>query len=437
MNSKNTKNRVVITGIGPLTAGGSGTEEVWESVKKCRTGITNEEYEIGGESVGNYFVHRIKDFDIDRYGLDNQMLNEMREWKDGDEIVDNYYFLATINMAIEDSGIDNRSISSDRTGIILAHENIGHDHFYLKVINDLSFLGSDSADKPKSKKEFLSLFYKKFRKTGYELQAFMPLYHIAKYFGIHGYSLFLNNACASGLYAIEAASDAIKSRKCERMIVAAVDQSNIFKQIWFNEINMLAKDGKIKPFSSDRDGFTIGDGGAALVLEDMEAATARNARIYAEYLGGAFNLEGWKVTYPDVSNDYYKKSITNAIEASGLNTSDIDLVVPHGVGTSITDRYEAMALSGIFGKNSDRPIVTAFKPYVGHTLGSAALLETAIMLLGLDDNVVPPTLNYEHSDNSLGIKVLKNMVSADDVDIAIKSACGFAGYNGACVFKRM
>jgi 3-oxoacyl-[acyl-carrier-protein] synthase II len=313
---------------------------------------------------------------------------------------------------------------------------MGLDHFYAKVIDELSFTGNDEPRRPKTKKGFLEAFYGRFHRTGYELQTFMTLHHIAKMFNIRGYSLFLNNACASGLFALEAAADTIRSGKCKKMIVSAVDRSSIFKQIWFNRINMCAKDGRIKPFAAGRDGFTLGDGGAALVLEGMEDAVDRKADIYAEYICGSYALEGWKVTYPDVTTDLYKDVILKAVKTAGIDPSDIGLVVPHGVGTTITDGYEAKAISKIFGKKPDRPIISALKPYTGHTLGSTALLETAIMLIGMRENKVPATLNCDNIDSALGINILRETISAD-VKIAVKTACGFAGFNGAGIFKKV
>lgn len=430
---KRTK-RIAVTGIGPLTAGGSGNDEVWRAIEAKRTGVVRKEYRIGDETAGNFFVHAIPSFSIDGYGFSRQVLDEIKAWKGGEEIEDINYFLATIAMALKDSGAAADDAATRRTGLVAAHENIGQDHFYAKVIDELSFTGDGDA-RPATKKGFLQAFYAKFRKTGYELQTFMSLFHIVKALGIHGYSVFLNNACASGLYALEAAADVIRSGKCDRMVVAAVDRSSIFKQMWFSDIDMLAKDGRIKPFAADRDGFTIGDGGAALVLEGLDDARARGARVYAEYLGGGFTLEGWKVTYPDISNDYYRKAIIDALAVAGLQAADVDLVVPHGVGTTITDRYEARAMVDIFGKAPARPVISALKPYTGHTLGASALLETAIMLLALDRKKIPATMYCGEVDRKLGIEVLQADRPADGMKVALKIACGFAGFNGACLFR--
>lgn len=429
--------RIAITGIGAITAGGTTTTKAWDAVLNKNTGLVEREYRFDGESVGKFFVHEIKDFDVYSYGLDGRILNEIKEWKEGEEIIDLYYFLAVIKMALDDSRLKIGSIDRESTGLMLAHENMGLDHFYQKVIDTLSFTGAEAGNRPGTKKLFLERFYKIFHRTGYELHTFMSLHHIAKVFDIHGFSLFLNNACASGLYALEAAADSIRTGKCRQVVVAAVDRSSVFKQIWFNNTNMLAKDGRIKPFARDRDGFTIGDGGAALVLETMDSAVKRKAGIYAEYIGGSFVLEGWKVTYPNIADEFYRNVILRAMDEAKVRPEEIDLIIPHGAGTNITDRYEAKAIVQVFGKNKRMPSISAFKPYIGHTLGSTAILETAIMLLAMKNGKIPLTLNCENVDSALGIDMLRETIDSDDIKIAMKTACGFAGFNGACVFKRI
>jgi 3-oxoacyl-[acyl-carrier-protein] synthase II len=220
------------------------------------------------------------------------------------------------------------------------------------------------------------------------------------------------------------------------MVVAAVDRSSVFKHVWFDELKMFAKDGLIKPFARGRDGFTLGDGGAAMVLESAASAARRKARVYAEYAGGSFTLEGWKVTYPDISSDRYEKMISKAIASAGLDPKDIDLVVPHGIGTTVTDEYEARAIAGIFGIKSERPFVTALKPYIGHTLGSAAMLETVIMLMAMEKGTVPATLNSTQPDDRLPVSMLRTAASGAAIKASLKTACGFAGFDGACVFKK-
>jgi 3-oxoacyl-[acyl-carrier-protein] synthase II len=169
----------------------------------------------------------------------------------------------------------------------------------------------------------------------------------------------------------------------------------------------------------------------------MDGAVERKADIYAEYIGGSFMLEGWKVTYPNVADDFYKDMILKSMDEAGVRPEEVDLIIPHGVGTNITDRYEAKAIAQVFGKNKRKPLISAFKPYIGHTLGSTAILETAIMLLVMKNGKIPPTLNCDNLDAALGIDMLREAKDSDDIKISMKTACGFAGFNGACIFRKL
>jgi 3-oxoacyl-(acyl-carrier-protein) synthase len=272
-------------------------------------------------------------------------------------------------------------------------------------------------------------------KRAYDLQAFMFIYHVCKMFKIHGFSLFINNACASGLYALEVAADIIKSSKCDVVIVSAVDHPDIYKYLWFKKINMYSPDGKIRPFSRDSNGFVFGEGGAAIILEDSEHALKRRARIYAEYLGGDFCLEGWKVAYPAIQENYYTNLLKNAIQKFNLKLSDIDLINPHGVGNKIIDSYEAKAITDIFGYDSSALSITALKPYVGHVLGGSAFLETAILLIAFEKNIIPPTLNCENTNQDLRINLLvKKKTYA--LNYALKICSAFGGFDAAIILKR-
>ncbi|MBI5056890.1 MAG: hypothetical protein HZB61_09785 [Nitrospirae bacterium] len=427
------KGRVVITGIGPFSSIGFGKEQTWQSLIKGKTGLTKEDYFVNGEKVGSYYQHKITGFDINTFGIDKDMLEDIRNWKGQGEALDLFYLMAGVKLALDDSGLEYTSKDNNsRVGLVLTHEHPGSDQFYEDIINESYELSQQN----KSKRDYFNTISARFLKRGYELQTFMFLFHIAKTFNIHGYSLFLNNACASGLYAIEAASDIIKSGKCDKVIVAAADHGSMFKYLWFKEMGMYPKDGKIKPFDKNRDGFIAGDGGAGIVLEHLDSALKRKAHIYAEYIGGGFSLEGWKVTIPDMSNTSYEIAILDAIRTSKIRKEKIDLIMPHGVGTKVTDAYEAKAIEAIFGKNPKKPLISAVKPYIGHNLGGTALLETTILLMTLENNVVLPTLNNIEVDTSLSINLVKKK-KMTKLRTVMKTACGFAGYNAACIFRKI
>jgi len=344
--------------------------------------------------------------------------------------------MAVVKLALTDGGLD-YDHEDNEIGLVLTHENPGMEQFFSKVFNEsYEALKVRPREAPAiNKRHFFQKLYNSGNRTAYDLQTFMFLYHIAKAFSIHGYSLFINNACASGLYAIEAASQMIRSGRNTAVIVAAADHPGIYKYLWFKEGNMYAKDGKIKPFDKNRDGFVFGDGGAGLLLEDLDHARERNAYIYAEYLGAGFSLEGWKVTLPAIGGKYYQKAIKQALSQANMKAEAVDLVCAHGAGTQLSDRYEADAITDVFGLNPEKPLITAFKGYIGHNLGGSALLESAILMQCMSNNSVLPTLNCEEVDPKLKINPVKT-VSAATLNVAMKTSCAFAGYNAASIFKR-
>ncbi|MCX5686921.1 MAG: beta-ketoacyl synthase N-terminal-like domain-containing protein [Candidatus Omnitrophica bacterium] len=426
--------RVVVTGIGPISSLGQGCEETWDSIMNLRLNLVRQKYFIGNEEWGEFYLHKMRNFDIDEFDLPKanfQYIRELRTVKKED--TDLYYLLAVIKLAIDDSGIQYDSADND-IGLIISHENPGVEIFFEELVDSLQSIVEKNAKDHMSKLELAKMLYDSgCEDRGYNLQTFSYLFSAAKIFDLHGYSLFVNNACASGLFAIEAAARQIKAGASSAVIVAAVDNpTKIYKYLWFKKKSLYAEDGLVRPFSDDAAGIVFGDGGAALVLEDLEHAKKRKARIYAEYLGGGFSLEGWKITMPNVTDDFYTRSFQKALDATGVSPSEIDFVNPHGVGMKITDNYEAKTINRIFGKK--QPLISAFKPLVGHNLGGSALLESAISLIAMKNNTIPPTLNCEDQNSALNIVKEAKRVS---IKIAAKMSCGFAGFNGVALFRNL
>lgn len=426
--------RIVITGLGPMTSIGSGREPLWNALVAGKTNVQLEEWYVGDELWEKFYLHRIDNFDIRNFGIKEEVIEEIKSWKEGEEIIDLYYLLAVVKLAIDDSQLE-YDYDNNNIGCVITHENAGLEQYISKSI-DISFDEIRKKSNTITKKQFSAKFHYSSIKSSYDMQTFMVMFHILRTFQIHGYSLFINNACASGLYALEVASQMIKSGRCPVVIIAAADYPRVYKYLWFKDLNMYAQDGKIKPFSADADGFVFGDGGVSLVMEDFDHAVKRKAKIYAEYLGGGFSQEAWKVLYPAVGSDFYQKAIREALMFSRVDKEDIDLVCAHGVGNTLVDRYEAKAITDIFGTKPKKPLITAFKPYVGHNLGGSNLLEIAILLLCLENNLVLPVLNVEETNPSMEMDVLKEKIKTE-LKVVLKICCAFAGYNAAAVFRKI
>lgn len=429
------QNRVVITGIGPIASAGIGKDAFWQGIIDQRTGLSTREFNIDGVSWGSFPVHGVRDFDFGRFQVDDFAMAYMKDWKQEEPPVDLYYLMAAVALSLEDSGISYDSEDND-ISLVLTHENMGLMPFLLKL-SQISYdaLKSETGTNL-SKREFYEKLYRDCLKSGYDVQTFMTLFHVAKVFNIHNYSLFTNNACASGLYALESAAQMIKCNQSSAVVVAASEYTEIYKYLWFRDIGLYSADGKIRPFCKDSNGLVFGDGGVGIVLEDLEHAEKRNAHIYAEYLGGGFHLEGWKVTTPQIGSDSYQKAILKALKQSKIGSEEVEMLCPHGVGSQSIDYYESKAITDIFGLNPEKPFITAFKPYIGHNLGASALLETAILLLSLESRTVLPTLNCDNVNPSFNISPVREKIMTE-VNTAMKICCAFAGFNSAVVFKRL
>ena len=312
------KKRIAITGIGPMSSLGKGKDETWDSILKSRTNLVRESYSIDNELWGEFFLHKMRDFNIEQFDLlkeNLRFIKELRTVKKEDR--DLYYLLAAISLAIKDSKITYDKERND-IGLIVTHENPGVEIFFEELIDSVYDLTKELKGKDISKLKLAQRIYENgCEERGYNLQTFSYLFSAAKVFDLHGYSLFINNACASGLFAIEEAARQIKTGVSPAVIVAAVDNpTKIYKYLWFKKHGLYAEDGITRPFSKDKSGIVFGDGGAALVLEDLEHARKRGATIYAEYLGGGFSLEGWKITVPNLTDNFYTRSFQKALEIS-------------------------------------------------------------------------------------------------------------------------
>src|SRR3989338_2296996 len=214
--------RIAVTGIGPVTSVGIGRKELWKSLLQGRTNIKQEEHFVNGELWDKYYFHKVDNFDIARFDIDNGALDWIKDWKDGDEIRDLFYLIAAIKLALDDSCVLYNPQKEADFGLVLTHENMILIPFLSKLSERAFGILTNKTNTP-SKKEFYERVYKDCLKSGYDVQPFMTLFHVAKVFNVRQHSLFVCNACASGLYAIETASEMIKNGHNSTVIVAASD----------------------------------------------------------------------------------------------------------------------------------------------------------------------------------------------------------------------
>ncbi len=429
------KKRVVITGIGPITAVGTGKRQLWDSILHRRSNVSRQEHYIDEELWGGFHIAKVSDFRLEDFGFSSAAVRVFKECQENGSR-DLIYMLSSCKLALDDSRLVYDRDDND-IGLALTCENPGIDDFICRIIeNTIEIIEGRAPALPDlTKIEFIQRLYERFQKKVYNLQTFMYLHQVSRVLGLHGESLFINNACASGLFALEAASRMIRSGRTKTVVVAGADDPSFMtKYLWFKKLGIYSEDGVMRPFDRNRNGLVFGEGGGAIVIEDFAHAQSRGARIYAEYLGGGFTQDAWKVTVPSMTTNFYAKAFRQALDCAGLGAEEIELINPHGAATGIGDKYEALTINEVFG--SHRPLITAFKPYTGHNLGGCALVELIILLLAMGEGIVPATLNHTTPDPDMKIEIVKEHLTRS-IRIAAKMSCGFGGYNAVALFKKI
>jgi 3-oxoacyl-(acyl-carrier-protein) synthase len=421
---------VAITGLGFVSPLGHDLPAVWQALCAGTSRPVRHEHRLGGEVWGAFPLYAVRDFEPRAVPFGP----EARAWADATHLWDDadvLYLAAAGQRALGDAGLAEPGRGGD-LGLVVTHENPGVDRHV-----DLLLEAAGEAAPPQTRRDAAERLYARHRDAVYNLQTFMPLHRVARMLGAHGHGLIVNNACASGLYALDAAAALVRDGSCRAVVVAGADHPLSWtKHRWFAEQELAAEDGDVRPFDRERHGFVLGDGGAALVLERLDAARARGARAYAVYRGGGFNQEGWKVTMPDPASRHYERALAAALQRAGLRPADVDWIVAHGAATGLADAYEARSLVAVFGAEFERPRLTALKAHVGHNLGGSGVTETGLLLLAMRHGRLPETRGCITPDPALRLRPLQN-AAQEAPRFALKCAAGFGGFNAACIFERL
>lgn len=420
------RRRVVISGIGLVSAAGCGIETVWRCLRSDppRPSL----YSGPGPTAGIRFpLYRAVPYRLEDLGVPERC----RRWLKDEKLAgarDLEHLLGSTALALRDAGLPMDCSREDpRAAVLVGNESPGFE----QLSQALFRLGSDDPLPAGPLERYAGLAERFF-----QLNTFLLPYYLARAFRLQGLALFVNSACTSGLNALEIAAQEIRAGRSRIAIAAAADDpASVAKFLWFDRQGLYARDGRLRPFDAGQQGTVFGDGGSALVLEDLESAVDRGARIYAEYLGAGFAQDGWKIAVPSPAKASAVQALQWAFREAGVAAGAVDLVVPHGVGTPASDQYEALVLHRVFDAVAAWPAVTALKPFVGHNLGGSATFELAILLAAIQRQTVPPTLQHEAPFERNPLPLVREWEDRP-IEIAVKLTCGFAGYYGAVVFRR-
>lgn len=407
--------RVVITGMGAITPIGKNVEETWEGIKNKKCGI-DEISLFDNTNFKTKLDAEIKDYNpLDYF--------EMKQAKRLDR--SSQLAIIAAREAVKSSGITKENTNFDRVGTFVSSGIAG-----LKTIQDqceINFTKGSNRISPM----FIPMAI-----------ANMPAGNIAIEFGFKGESISIVTACASSTHSIGEAYKTIKLGK-EDVIIAGGAEASICEIGIAGFENMKALSSSTDktrasiPFDKERNGFVMGEGAGILVLEEYEHAKARGAEIYGELIGFGATTDAYHITSPCPDGECGAKAIMRAIEDANISPNDVDYINAHGTSTHLNDQTETMAIKTALGEASKKVMVSSTKGNIGHLLGAAGGVEAVICVKALEEQIVPPTINYKEKDEECDLDIVPNEPRRAELNIVMSNSLGFGGHNGCIVMKRM
>lgn len=413
---------VVVTGLGPVTSIGVGNEALWSSLKAGRTRVEPRRLPVDLGRLEEMAVAPAPPAsDIPRCEDHLRFLEE----QDCPGCRDLAYALVAIELAISDAGLT-YDRSRNEIGVVQVFESPGSERTVSRLFE--LFSTPPATDQPPQVYEFLAPAF-------YHAQPFLYVHLVGKSLGLHGFSTSVHNGCASAAFGLELAAQRIREGLAEVVIVAGGEAfDTAVRMEWFRRGGLYACDGGMRPFDEEPGGFYVGEGGSAIVLESAEHAAGRGANVYARYLGGAFAQQSWKETIPDVRSARLRDVIAQSMKDAGVKEEELELIVPHGASTRLSDGYESACLKDALGEHADHTAATVFKPYVGHMLASCGLIEMLCMLLAMKHGGIPATPNTRPDKVQLAVPLITQFTERP-VRTAMKLSTGFTGHDAASLFS--
>jgi 3-oxoacyl-[acyl-carrier-protein] synthase II len=410
--------RVVVTGLGALTPLGNNLQEYWEGLKNGVSGsvmITR----FDTEKFKTKFACELKNYDSAKY-FDRKEANKLDPYAQ--------YALIATEEAIVDSGLDLDKIDKDRIGVIWASGIGGLETFYLQIKNYV--LGDGTP-------RFSPFFIPKMIS---DIAAGL----ISIKYGFRGPNFATVSACASSTNSIIDAINYIKLGKADIFITggseAGVNEPGIggFNALQALSTNNAEYQSASRPFDQTRDGFVLGEGAGALIVEEYEHAKARGAKIYAELIGTGLTADAYHLTAPHPEGLGARNVMKIAVKDAGINFEDVDYINVHGTSTPLGDISETKAIIDVFGEHAYKLNISSTKSMTGHLLGATGAIEAIACIMTVIHDIVPPTINFRVPDPAIdqNLNLTLNKAQNRKVNIAISNTFGFGGHNASVVIKK-
>jgi 3-oxoacyl-[acyl-carrier-protein] synthase II len=410
--------RVVVTGLGALTPIGNNVNEYWDNLISGKSGAAPITY-FDTEKFKTKFACELKGFNVLDF-LDRKEARKMDRFTQ--------YAMVVAQQAIEDSKIDLESIDNYRAGVIWGSGIGGIETFQNEVID---FALGDGTPR------FNPFFIPK-------MIGDIAPGHISMKYRFMGPSYTTVSACASSANAMVDALNYIRLGHCD-IIMTGGSEAGVNKAGMggFNAMHALSTRNDdpttaSRPFDSTRDGFVLGEGAGAIILEEYEHAKSRGAKIYAELIGGGLSSDAYHITSPHPDGLGVKAVIKNCLSNAGVSLEEVDAINTHGTSTPLGDVAELKAISEVFGDHAKNININSTKSMTGHLLGAAGAIEAISVILSIKNSIVPPTINHKNADENINssLNLTLNNAQKRDINIAMSNTFGFGGHNACVIFKK-
>ena len=400
--------RIVVTGIGVITPIGTGCRQFWTNLLDGRSGIGP----VRSFDTSAYNVHHgaeIHDFEFENYGsnLDAAHLGRASQ-----------FAIAAARLALADANVEIASLDLKRAGVSM---------------------GTTSGE-PREVERFDDLFIgKKLERVGREFMALYPSHviagHVARDLQFAGVNIMIPTACAAGNYAIAHAFDVLRTHRADLMLAGGSDSFSRITYTGFAQLGAIAPE-VCQPFDRYRKGMIPGEGAGVLVLEPLTSAMRRGARIYAEISGYGLSCDAHHMTAAHPNGEGAVRAMEQALQQSGTDPAEVNYISAHGTGTPTNDRLETLAVKRLFRDAAYRIPMSSIKSMLGHTMGAASAIETAVCALGIFNDRIPPTINLREPDPDCDLDYVPNCAREHTVRVAMNNAYAFGGNNASLVLRK-
>ena len=409
-----TKRRVVVTGVGAVSPLGNTIDDTWAAIKAGKSGV-GPLTRVDAEKFSAKVAAEVKDFDIEQYV-------ERKEARKMDRFTQ--YALAAALMAHKDSGLEVNESNAERVGV---------------------WIGSGIGGMETYEQQFLTFQERGARRVS---PFFIPMLipdmasgQVSIYLGAKGPNSCSVTACASGTNSIGDAFKVIERGDADVMITGGAEAPIVNMAIaGFTANTALTTNTDpataSRPFDKNRDGFVIGEGAGIVILEELEHAKARGAKIYAEVIGYGATGDAHHITAPAPEGEGAARAMQMALDTAGVTPSKVDYINAHGTSTPYNDLFETQAVKTVFGEHAYKLAMSSTKSMTGHLLGAAGGVEAIFTVLALQEGILPPTINLHEPDPACDLDYVPNEARQANINYALSNSLGFGGHNASLLFKK-